>query len=378
MAIAVINRKVKKRGGGGSFLQNFKELDLNIKYPGKISSKEISFFTNQLSLMVEIGTPLNVSLSSIARQLKNPAFKQVITGVITDVEEGKLLSVALAKYPHIFSNIYISLVKAGENSGQLKEMLDRIVKLRERQEKFMDTLKKALTYPSILCFVSVAVVIFLLAYIFPKFAVLFTEIEDILPATTKFLLFLSSFMRSYWYFPAILLGISGCALYIFMKSNTGKITIHRLKIRLPILSNIYIRIYLVQMMRTLGFLMGSNIPLMEALMIARSGAHNLVFAKFIDKITENVEEGKGLSLAFTESAFIPENARQIIRTGEETQNLSKVMLRLSDYYEGEINDRMKTLTTIIEPALLIIMGAVVGLIVISLIMPIFKLSRAMH
>ena len=378
MAIAAVNKKITKTTGDISLLDHIRTLDLRINFSRGISTREMIFFTSQLSLMIEIGTPLNVGLSNIAKQIKNPVFKQVITDLVEDVEGGKLLSHAMERHPHVFSNVYISLVKAGENAGQLNDMLDRAVTVQEKQEKFVATLKKALTYPLILCCVSVAVVIFLLTFVFPRFAVLFKEIEDILPASTKFLLSLSNSMRSYWFLAAILAGISVGGIYTFAKSTKGRLFIDTLKMNLPVLSQIYIRIYLVQMMRTLGFLMVCNVPLLEALRIAREGVKNLIFARFIDQTTENVEEGRGMSFTFSESAFIPENAKQIVKTGEETQNIAKVMLRLSDYYEGEIDDHMKKFAAIIEPLLLIIMGVVVGGIVMSLILPIFKLSKIVH
>jgi type II secretory pathway component PulF len=167
-------------------------------------------------------------------------------------------------------------------------------------------------------------------------------------------------------------------MYTFAKSTKGRLLIDTVKMRLPVVANIYIRIYLVQMMRTLGFLMGCNVPLMEALRITRGGINNQIFARFIDQTAQNVEEGRGMSLAFTESAFIPENAKQIVKTGEETQNIAKVMLRLSDYYEEELDDQMTKFAAIIEPLLLIIMGVVVGGIVMSLILHIFKLSKMVH
>ncbi len=378
MAIAAVHKKMKKTAGNNSFLENIKNLDLNINFSRGISTREIIFFTSQLSLMIEIGTPLNVGIASIAGQIKNQEFKQVIMNVVDDVEEGTLLSHALGKHPHIFSDIYISLVKAGENSGQLQDMLDRVVSVQEKQEKFVAMLKKSLTYPLILCCVSVGVVIFLLTFVFPRFAVLFEEIKDVLPATTKFLIYLSNSMRSYWFLAAVLTGITVAGMYTFAKSTQGGMFIDKLKMTLPGLANIYTRIYLVQMMRTLGFLMGCNVPLLEALQITRGGINNLIFTRFIDQTSANVEEGRGMSLAFAESAFIPENAKQIVKTGEETQNIAKVMLRLSDYYEEELDDQMKRFATIIEPVLLIVMGVVVGGIVMSLILPIFKLSKMVH
>jgi type II secretory pathway component PulF len=378
MAIAAVHKKINKTGGNISVLEHIKTLDLKINRSRGISTRELIFFSSQLSLMIEIGTPLNEGLSSIAKQIKNPMFKQVITDVIAEVEAGTLLSHALGKYPHIFSDVYVSLVKAGENAGELKEMLDRAVTVQEKQEKFLATLKKAMTYPLILCGVCVAVVIFLLTFVFPRFAVLFEEIEDILPASTKFLLYLSKSIRSSGLLAVILVGIFVVGIYTFVKSTRGKLLIDKLKMSLPVLANISIRIYLVQMMRTLGFLMGCNVPLMEALQITRRGVNNLIFVQFIDQTTKNLEEGKGMSLSFTESAFIPESAKQVVKTGEDTQNIAKVMLRLSEYYENEIDDQMKKFTTIIEPVLLIIMGVVVGGIVMSLILPIFKLSKMAH
>ncbi len=379
MAIAVSGSKVKKNAGKGtSFFENIRKLNLNINLNKQITSREITLFTNQLSLMIEIGMSMNDGLSLIEKQIKNPEFKEVLKGITARVEEGKLLSDALGRYPHIFSNTYISLVKAGENTGQLKEMLERVVEMQEKHEKFVAGIKKSLTYPAILCTVSVAVVIFLLVFVFPRFAVLFQEIYDLLPASTKVLIFLSNGLNSYWHVCAVTLAITSWGAYAFIKSSKGKQTIHKLQMSLPLLAKIYIKIFLTQTLRTLGFLMGSNVPLIEALRIVKEGAKNLIFVRFIEKIADNVEQGKGMSIGFSESTFVPENAKQIIRTGEETQNLPKVMLRLSDYYEGEIDDQMKTLSTIIEPALLIIMGLVVGVIVISLILPIFKLSRAVH
>jgi type II secretory pathway component PulF len=378
MAIAAVNKKINKTTGDNSFLEHIKTLDLKINFSKQVSTRELIFFSGQLSLMIEIGTPLNVGLSSIAIQTKNSVFKQAIIDIVADVEAGSLLSTAMGKYPKIFSDVYVSLIKAGENSGELKDMLDRAVLVQEKQEKFLDTLKKAMTYPLILCCVSVAVVIFLLTYVFPRFAVLFEEIEDILPASTKFLLYLSNSLRSSGLLAALLAGISVGSIYAFAKSTKGRLLIDKLKMSLPVLQKLFVRIYLVQMMRTLGFLMGCNVPLMDALQITRRGIRNLVFVQFIDETTRNLEEGRGMSLAFTESAFIPESAKQIVKTGEETQNIAKVMLRLSDYYENEIDDLMKKFATIIEPLLLIIMGVVVGGIVMSLILPIFKLSKMVH
>ncbi len=379
MAIATTSREVRKKTDKGvSFLDQIKNIDLNLNFNSKISSKEIMFFTNQLALMIEIGTPLNTSLTAIAGQLKNQVLKEAVTGIAAEVEEGKLLSQAMSRYPHVFSDVYISLVKSGENTGKLKEMLERQTALQEKQDKFVAALKKSLTYPAILCTLSFAVVVFMLVYVFPKFSDIFKEIEDVLPVTTRFLLWLSNFLQSFWHASIVVTALCCWAIYAFVKSENGKLVFDRLKISVPFLAGIYIKIYLTVTMRMLGFLMGSNIPLLDALRIVRRATGNAVFGRFIDSIARNVEEGRGMSLAFTEAAFIPDTVKQMVKTAEETQNVAKVMLRLSDYYEGETDDQLKKFTSMIEPLLLIVMGVVVGGIVLSLILPIFKLSRVAH
>ncbi len=380
MAIAVTGKKTTAATGG----QKARSLAGPKALPGvglfrkKISAREILFFTNQLSLMLEIGTPLNESLSAIRSQIKNPEFSAVVTGVLEEVEDGSMLSQALSRYPALFSPEYTSLVSAGENTGHLHQMLDRIVELQEKRQAFATALRGAMTYPLVLCAVTVLVIVFMLSFVFPRFTVLFEGVEEILPPTTKFLMALSDFLRAYWHGVLVFFAIAGWGIHLYLKTAQGRFVVDRFKITLPLLAPLTVRIYLSQLMRTLGFLIASNVPLMEALRITQRGTTNVLFSRFMDRVSENVEGGQGISTAFKEVSFIPETVSQMVATGEASQNLDRVMLRLSDYYEGEIKAEVKRLTTIIEPALLILMGIVVGLIVVSLILPIFKLSKVVH
>jgi len=379
MAIATTAKKAPAANHKGApSLESLRNLKLESPFGEKISAQDQIFFTNQLSLMLEIGTPLNQSLSVIATQIRNKKFKKVIMNLLEEVEDGKMLSHALRKYPQVFSAEYVSLVNAGENSGHLREMLDRAMELQEKREGFITSLKGAMTYPIVLCIVTIGVVIFMLAFVLPRFTVLFEGIEEILPPTTKLLMAMSHVLRGYWYLFPFLIAITWWGLREFLKTEKGRLSVDKLKVSLPLLSGIYIKIYLSQFMRTLGFLIQSNVPLMEALQITKRGASNLLFSKFIDRLTQNVEAGKGISPAFMEAPFIPETVRQMVRTGEESQKVDRVMLRLSDYYESEIEAQIKKFTIIVEPLLLILMGIVVGVIVISLILPIFKLSKVVH
>ena len=344
----------------------------------KVTGREVLFFTNQLSLMLEIGSPLNQSLSAIANQMQNPEFKSVVTAVLAEVEDGAMLSQALKRYPKLFYPEYTSLVSAGENTGHLSEMLERVVELQEKRDEFVSALKGAMTYPLVLCIVTTLVIVFMLSFVFPRFAVIFQDVEEILPPTTRFLMALSHLLRAYWYLLLLFLAVFWWSLQRFFKTARGRFFIDRLKISLPLLADIMIKVYLSQAMRTLGFLMGSSVPLIEALQITRSGTTNLHFSRFLDKIIDNVEAGSGITPAFLETAFIPETVSQMVATGEEAQKLDQVLLRLSDHYDMEIKAQVKKSTTIIEPLLLIFMGVVVGLIVVSLILPIFKISKVVH
>jgi len=380
MAIATTTvKKMPRQKMGKSFsLKGLKKFNPEISFRKKISGRELIFFTSQLSLMLEIGAPLNTSLAAISRQIANPEFQRIVGEITAAVEDGKMFSEVLRKYPRLFSAEYVSLVNAGEDSGHLREMLDRAVELQEKREEFRSALRGAMTYPLVLCIVTVGVIIFMLSFVFPRFTVLFRGVEEILPPTTRFLMAASDFLRAYWVLVAAFFAFCWIGMHFFLRTDRGRLAIDRLKITLPLLSGVTIKVYLSQLLRTLGFLIGSNVPLLEALDITRRGTANRLFSSFVDRIYENVEAGKGIAPAFEETPFIPETVTQMVRTGEEAQKLSSVMLRLSDYYEGEIKGQVKKLTTVIEPVLLILMGIVVGLIVVSLILPIFKLSKVVH
>ncbi len=361
-----------------SSLKKIMDIDINIGFKKEISGRDILFFTTQLSLMLETGTPLNTSISAISTQIENPKLRGILEGIAADIEDGRLMSEAIEKYPDIFHDMYISMVKAGEGTGNLHEMLIRLVRFQKKREEFLAAMKNSMTYPAVLSILATFVVIFILTFVFPKFGDLFESIRDELPITTRILMSLSNLLISYWYIVITIFLIIAYSIYRFIKSNKGILIIDRLKISIPFLSGIFIKIYVSQLMSILGFLIGSKVPLLNALTIARRSVNNTIFVGFIDKILESAEKGEGLSPPFMEAPFIPETVRQMIKTGEESRNLDTVMIRLSEYYEDEISNQMKMLSTIIEPVLLIVMGIVVGLIAISLILPIFKLSRAVR
>jgi len=348
------------------------------RFRKEVKPGELIFFTSQLALMLEIGTSLTNALKAAADQTNNSAFEKVIRSMLVDIEEGRQLSDAMGRHPRIFSSIFISMVKAGETGGFLKKILDRTVEMQEKRQALINQIRSALTYPVVLCVLSIAVVIFVLAGILPKFTVLFAGKESVLPFTTRFLMALSASFRGYWW-AYIFVGVGMVLGFRFWKASAhGQATIDWLLVSTPLISKISNKIYTSQLLRTLGHLMESQVPLIEALKVTRATFTNRYFKSFIDQVTDHVQQGGRLSHPFADNPYVTESVKQMVATGEEAGNLHSVMLRLAEFYDNEIEQDLNTIASMLQPLALIIMGVVVGLIVSSVILPIFKMAHTIH
>jgi type II secretory pathway component PulF len=347
-------------------------------FGASIKPLEVTFFISQLSLMLEIGTPLSKSLWALSEQIANQAFRDVIQSMARDIEEGRQLSDAMRKHPRVFSSIFSSMVKAGEIGGFLKQILDRIVEVQQRRQALKTQLRSALTYPIVLCVVAVLVVTFVLIVVLPKFTAFFEGKESVLPFTTRFLMSLSASMKDYWWLYLLAAASLGLGLKLFKESQTGHAFIDRLSLSGPIVGRLSTKIYTSQFLRTLGNLLESSVPLVESLEQTRGTIGNRYFRQFVERIAERVQQGGKFSQPFATYPYAPETVKQMVATGEETGSLPTVMLRLADFYDEEVERELKNLASMIEPLALIMMGGVVGLIVSSVILPIFKLASTVH
>jgi len=346
---------------------------LNAKKPGH---KDRMFFTEQLSLLLETGTALHAALQALKKQVGNPAMVSVIDGLLESVTEGKPFSQALAQYPELFSGTYVNLVAAAENGGFLDTVLLELMQMDEKREELRSTVVSALSYPAFLIFFSVFVVIFVLVVVFPKFADMFTSIADKLPATTIVLMNASHVLIEHW-MPisgGVIAGVAGLAWWL--RTARGKIAVDRLKLKIVGLRDIFIQIYLIQSLRVIGLSLANGVSIPDALASCREVVSNKVFQKFLIGVEEKVDEGSGFAIAFQAADFIPPTVKQMVTTGEETGSLPRVLGRVADYYERELAKKLAAFSRMVEPIMLIVMGGVVGLIVSSLILPIFKLSQA--
>ncbi len=345
---------------------------------GRIRPRDRMFFTEQLALLLETGSSLHAALNALKAQSKNPAMTALVGGLAADVAEGRTFSHALSRRPDVFSRTYVNLIAASEEGGYMHQVLEQLLEMDAKREAMHRTLVSALTYPAFLTLFATAVVIFVLVVVFPKFGDLFASIQDQLPATTLILMRASGFLLAHW--PWLLLGLGAAlaGLHAWARSAPGCERLDGLKLAVPGLRTAFARLYLVQFLRVMSLSLGNGVPILDALHAAREVVRNRRFRRFIDRVEQRVREGGGLAHAFTESPFIPPIAAQMIHTGEESGHLPKVTARLADHYETEMTRHLQTFSRMAEPVLLLVMGAVVGVIVSSLILPIFKLSAAVH
>jgi type II secretory pathway component PulF len=344
----------------------------------KVKPKEVMFFTSQLSLMLEIDAPLSLALEAVAAEIQNPAFKTIILDMKQKVEEGKQLSDAMSNHPKVFSHQTMSMIRAGETGGFLKKILDRVVEMQEKRQAMVSQLLSALTYPAVLMLFGCLVVVFVLVAVLPKFTAFFEGKEHILPLTTRFLMATSDSMRHYWW--VYILCIAGLVILfmVFKQSRQGKRIIDKALISGPLVSGLANKIYTCEMLRTLGYLMESHVPLLEALVVTRPTIWNQYYRQFVDRIHVNIDQGGRFSQPFATYPYVPETVKQMVAIGEEAGRLPDVLMRLVRFYDTEIEEALKKVASLIEPIALIIMGGLVGVVVSSIILPLFRLSQALR
>lgn len=334
------------------------------------------FFTEQLALLLETGESLVGALHAIVEQTENPAMQKVVTQIAQDIGEGKSFAYALTQHEAVFSSTYVNLVAASEHGGFMHEVLEQLLEMDQKREELRATLVSAATYPLFLIFFSIAVVVFVLVVVFPKFGSMFTSIYDQLPATTRGLMSLSDTLRAHW---IVILGGIGALLVAFrhwLKSASGQEQVDRFKIYMPGLRSIFLQIYLVQSLQVLSLSLRNGVSVMESLEACRDVVRNSLFRNLIREIELKVQEGAGIAAGFANADFIPHLAKHMITTGEQTGNVGKVMGRVALYYEAQLRKKLEAVSKLAEPIMLLVMGVVVGVLVSSLILPIFKLSRA--
>ena len=350
----------------------------NLSGDRNVTAADRIALTERLALLLETGVPLHSALLSLHEQTTTPQLKAILGQVADDIVSGQRFSEALARHPELFPPTYVNLIGASETGGFLPEVLGQLVDMDEKQEQLRTTIMSALTYPGFLIVFSVAVVVFILVAVFPKLTVMFTSIYDQLPMTTRFLMGASRILTEH---ATLVLGgvvaVLG-SLVLALRQPGTRAGIDRLKLRLPFVRDIFIKLYISRLMRVMGISLQRGVTILATLAACRNVIPNAEFQRFIGDLELQVTEGRGIAAGFADSALIPVSVRQMIETGEQTGTLGRVMGRVADFYERDLTRQLNQVAKLAEPVMLLVMGVLVGTIVTSIILPIFKMSRAVH
>lgn len=355
-----------------------KQQDLVNKLPfsGHVKSGDLVLFTRQLSSMLSSGLTLIKSLEILKDQISNKTLREVIGGCLLDLQEGKTFSQSISKYPDIFSNVYVSLVKAGEDSGVLDKVFMRLAINLEKQHKLKNKVKGALMYPIIVITLMIVVTFVLMIAVIPQLKELYDGLGVELPTATKIVVGMSEFVGRVWPF---LIGIVIASIYAFMrwkKTPKGKQIYDTYKLKLPLFGKIVRQSILTEFTRTFGLLAGTGTLIVDALDESAFVTGNLVYESAINTVSKKVEKGIPIGEAFESNPVFPPLLVQLVKVGEETGKLDENLLKASDYFEDEVNQAVKTLTTAMEPIIMIVLGIGVGFLVFSVISPIYGLLEA--
>ncbi len=338
-----------------------------------VSSKDVTEFTRQLATMIGAGLSLTNSLIILQEQSK-PVLTKVLADVVKEIEGGSSFHEALSKYPDIFSKTYIALVKSGEASGALDEVLMKMSEALEKQEEFKGKVKSAMIYPAIVVIGMIGVIAVMMIFVIPKMTSMYTEFGTTLPMSTQILISTSDIVSRFWF---IFLGAFVGLIYllnIWKQTPQGKQQIDEIMLKIPIMGVLKTKIILTDMARTLAMLLAAGVTIIDALNIAAEAAGNAVFEDSMKKAAKDVEKGFPLTATFERFEEYPPIFSQMVAVGEETGKLDEVLLKLSKQFEMESELAVKGLTTAIEPLMMVVLGIGVGFIVISIITPIYNLT----
>ncbi len=357
----ILATRIKKRklGGGRS-----------------IKSKDLTTFTRQMSTMLRAGVPLLQSFDIVARSHPNPSMARLVNEIRNDVETGTSLSAAFRKHPKYFDHLYCNLVEAGEEAGMLELLLDRLATYQEKTLAIRSKIKSALTYPIAVMIVAMIVVSIIMLFVVPTFQDVFAQFGANLPAPTLVVIAISHFFVSYWYIMAGTLAIGGYfAVQSWKRSPKVKEAVDRGLLRLPVFGQLVLKGTLARWTRTLSTMFGAGVPLVEALDSVGGAAGNIVYQRATDKIQQDVSTGTSLTLAMQSSGVFPPLVLQMASIGEESGSLDQMLGKAADIYEAEVDELVKSLSSLLEPIIIVILGVIIGGLVVSMYLPIFNLGK---
>jgi len=347
----------------------------SLSFKRGVRSRDLLIFTHEMSTLLAAGMPLDRSLSILTDLSERAEMKRIVADILQAVQRGKSLAEALAAHPKVFPPIYINMVKAGEIGGVLDHVLARLTDYLERADELRDEVRSAMVYPLILLFTAFASVTILLTYVLPKFGAIFSQAGQSLPFSARMLLGLSELMRSYWWAGLIVMALIAVGVTHFLRTPAGRMRWDQIKLRIVLLGDLTRKVAVARFSRTLGTLLRSGVPMLQALEIVRDVVGNLVISNAIEEVKVGVRGGSGVAAPLNHTGTFPPLALQMISVGEETGKLDEMLIQVADYFDKEVRQQVKRLTSLLEPALLLVGGVVVAFVVLSMFSAIFSINN---
>ncbi|NLC71695.1 MAG: type II secretion system F family protein [Desulfuromonadaceae bacterium] len=366
----VLPSEVKERGKG---------FDMQIKIPGlkpKVTTKDMVVFTRQFSTMIDAGLPLVQCLEILARQQDNRTFKEILVNVKENVESGATFADSLKKHPKVFDDLYVNLVAAGEVGGILDTILNRLAAYIEKALKLRKKVKSAMTYPSTIVGIAILVIAVIMIFVIPAFEKLFADFGSALPAPTQIVINLSRFIKDYIF--VILGAVVGFVFLVkyLYRTKKGREKFDTWSLRLPIFGILIRKVAVAKFSRTLGTMLSSGVPILDALEIVAKTAGNSVVEKAIYNVRDSISEGKTIAEPLEKSGVFPPMVCQMVAVGEQSGSIDTMLNKIADFYDDEVDDAVGNLTAMMEPLLMLFLGVTVGGLVIAMYLPIFKIAGA--
>lgn len=372
--------KTPGKGGAAKGAEGAKKggfnMELSLGAP-KMSRKDLTLFTRQLSILLDAGLPLIRSLRTLEKQAKNKAVKKIVGDAANSVESGTTFSEALAQHPKTFNKLYLNMVKAGEAAGAMETILNRLAMFLEKAARTAGKVKSAMTYPCVVLVIATTITSGLMVFIVPKFAKIFTDLLEgaALPGLTQFVMAISKIMSDYTLQALGVIAVFVVLYKLFGKTKFGRMTLDTIYYRMPLFGPIISKSAIARFSRTLGTLMSSGVPVLNALQIVRDTAGNELVSRGVQQVHDAVKEGEGIAKPLSATRIFPDMVVSMIEVGEETGKLPEMLEKIADTYDEEVDNAVDAMTSMIEPLMIVFLAVVVGGIVISLFMPLIEIVK---
>jgi type IV pilus assembly protein PilC len=349
-------------------------LEINIR-PAKVKLKELSVFSRQFATMVNSGLPILRGLAILAEQTDSKELARVLEAVRNDVEQGASLSAAMQKHPKVFNDLYIAMIRSGETGGVLDDVLLRLASLLEREVHLRQKIKSAMTYPIAVVALVILIMSAMLLFVVPQFKNIYAQLGGTLPLPTRVLLMMSEAMKKYWYIFILAVVVGRFLFRRYKQTANGREVVDALKLRVPVFGSLFHKTALSRFSSTLGMLLRSGVPILQALDIVSDTVNNRVIAKAVADVQNSVREGESIAKPLSKHAIFPPMVVQMLAVGEETGQIDTMLDKVATFYDNEVEASVDALTSLIEPLLIAIIGGAVGAAVIALYMPMFNIIK---